>query len=71
MSPEELADRRADIERAIACGEMFRVERPARTAPACRAPAPPPDALVRQYWRWAASVYPDGIPPGFTAEERP
>lgn len=34
-------------------------------------PAPSAPELVRQYWRFAAMCYPDGIPPGFEAHERP
>lgn len=30
-----------------------------------------PEGMVRQLWRWAAGACPDGIPPGFTEEDRP
>jgi len=34
-------------------------------------PAPSPEELERQYWRWAGWACADGVPPGFSAKERP
>jgi hypothetical protein len=47
----------AEVARAMAAGEVVLSERQ--------------EALVLQFWRWAAWACPDGIPPGFTEEERP
>lgn len=72
MSPQELADIRAEIERAITAGEMVRVgRRPSNVVALRPPPKPDPGQLRRQYWRWAAWACPNGVPPGFTEEERP
>lgn len=34
-------------------------------APAIIVPLVVADVLARRYWRWAAMVYPNGVPPGF------
>lgn len=43
-------------------------QRDARRLALPHAPMPVPptiERMVRQYWRFAASVYPNGVPPGF------
>lgn len=75
MTPQELADIRAEIERAIAAGEMVKRDvKPDNVVPL--RPRQPTrrinrQELVRQYWRWAAMACPGGVPPGFREEERP
>ncbi len=61
-------DERADLERQRRDGEL--VPR-GEALPRAPLPAPSREESVRQYWRWAAMVYPNGIPPGWTEEERP
>lgn len=63
-------DQRADLERQRREGELV-ARGSVRRLPRAPLPAPSREESVRQYWRWAAMVYDNGIPPGWTAAERP
>lgn len=53
-------------EAAWAARMAQRDARPRMALPAAPMPLPPTrEQVVRQYWRFAASVYPNGVPPGF------